>query len=154
MAGWDHIHNLMAEIGEQLDADQVTEFPDEGFWYVALDDDAEVGVHYDEALDRIVLTHGLGRPAEGARLTMYDTLLAYNAQWHETGGIRMGLDEPGGDVVMIADLTATGLNAGDLAAVLADLVDKGRTWRELLTGPGDAASAAAPHPGEPGAIRV
>jgi hypothetical protein len=59
-------------------------------------------------------------------------LLVYNAAWRETGGGRLALDEPGGEVMLIFDLAATGLDVSALQAVLANVQEVAALWRRLI----------------------
>jgi hypothetical protein len=34
MAGWDHVHNLMVELGDLMDLPQVSEYSDENAWHL------------------------------------------------------------------------------------------------------------------------
>jgi Tir chaperone protein (CesT) family len=150
---WERVHDLMTEVGALMDLPQVTELPPEhDYWRVVAADETGIDVDLDRATGRIVLSTALGQPRAQGREALYDMLLAYNGAWRETGGARIGLDEPGGEVVLLFDLAAEGLDAGSLGAVLANLQEVAALWRRLVArgGPAAAAGDGAAADGMPG----
>ena len=66
-------------------------------------------------------------------------LLLYNGAARETGGGRMLLEEPGGEVVLQLQVEAAGLDASALAAVTVNLQEVAGHWRRLVAAsPGEA----------------
>ena len=104
----DHMHRLMSEIGPLLELAAVIESDDGDGWILAIEEDDSVLVELDEAEGRIFLSAEVGLPDDEARPGLYETLLVYNAQWHASGGVRMALDAPGGEVMQILELPAAG----------------------------------------------
>ena len=60
-------------------------------WAVMFDADTTVMLDPVTEQQKLVLSIDLGRPAQESRLVTYETMLAYNVLWQETGGVKMGL---------------------------------------------------------------
>jgi hypothetical protein len=101
-------------------------------WSVAFDGDTIVTLYLvaDEA--KLVLTVPLGRPPEDQRLAAYETMLCYNMLWADTGGVRMGLGGPHGELVQIVDLWTGSLSVEALGTVLRNVAAKARMWRRVI----------------------
>jgi len=153
MSGWEHVHGLMAGIGELMDLPEVTELPDNDYWHLVWDDGTAIHVDYARETERIVLSTGLGQPRAAAREPVYDMLLVYNGAWRETGGARLALDEPGGEVMLLFDVTAVGLDVSALQGVLANLREVGALWRRLIARGSSGSGEALPFAMPMGAIR-
>jgi hypothetical protein len=125
------IQQLMNEIGPLLELTAVGEFDDGNAWTLVVDEETEVSVEFDDAEGRLMLSSEIGIP-NNASHTFYETLLVYNSQWQRTGGVRMGLNEPGGAVVQVFDISTTGLDLEKLARVTAGFVDIARGWRQVV----------------------
>jgi hypothetical protein len=54
MAGWDHIHNLMVELGDLMDLAQISEYADQSVWHLVTEA-GSIEVDYDDAGDRVLL---------------------------------------------------------------------------------------------------
>ena len=132
------IRQLMTELGPVLDLAAVAEYEDGNAWSLALDEETEVWIDYDEANGRLILTTEVGAPTEENPYKLYETLLVYNNQWQQTGGVRMALDAPGGAVIQSFELGTEGLDIGKLARVVQNFVDVRQGWREAVTGAPDA----------------
>ena len=125
----------MVAVGDLLELPQVTELPDDDHWRLVTRDGDALLVDYDRGADCLYLATMLGRPHEAARARVYEMLLLYNGASRETGGGRMLLDEPGGEVVLQLQLEAAGLDASALAAVAANLQEVAGQWRRLVASP-------------------
>ena len=148
----DHMHRLMSEIGPLLEVAAVIEADDGDGWILAIEEDDSVLVELDEAEGRLFLSAEAGLPDDEARPGLYETLLVYNAQWYASGGVRMALDEPGGEVVQMLELPAAGLEASRLAQVFVAFLEVLSGWREVVAGSpggGDGLDASAPGSGIP-----
>jgi hypothetical protein len=132
MSSKEHVHTLMTEIGPLLDLMAVTEYDSENAWTILVDEDTFLFADFDEPQKRLVLSAEAGRPQAGNRKFIYEILLQYNNQWHETGGVRMALDGPEGSVVQIFDLSVVDLDIGQLQTTVANFVDTLKAWREIL----------------------
>lgn len=120
-------------MGPLLEVSEVSEAEDGLTWILAFEEGAVVFAELDEASDRLVLSIEIGSPEPASRVDLLELLLAYNGQWTRTGGIRMVLDEPGGQVVQMFELTAGDLEASRLAAILVRFLDIGLGWRRVVS---------------------
>ena len=148
----EHMHRLMSEIGPLLELAAVVESDDGDGWILAIEEDDGVLVELDEAEGRIFLSAEAGLPDDEARPGLYETLLVYNAQWHASGGVRMALDAPGGEVMQILELPAAGLDAARLAQVFVAFLEVLAGWRAVVAvgpGGGDGLDASAAGSGIP-----
>ena len=87
------------------------------------------------------------------REDVLQSLLAFNALWAETGGIRMAIDRPNGKVTQIFDLLTRDIDVTKVAQVIDALLAKADAWKSLLAGAETQAVAADETPGAD-AIRV
>ena len=129
----------MSEIGPLLELGAVIESDDGDGWVLVIDEDDGVLVELDEAEGRIFLSAEAGLPDDDARARLYETLLAYNAQWYASGGVRMALDEPGGVVVQMLELPAAELDAARLSQVFTAFLKVLSGWRAIVSGRPSAA---------------
>ncbi len=142
----EHMHRLMSEIGPLLELGAVIESDDGDGWILAIDEDDGVLVELDEAEGRILLSAEAGLPDDEARAQLCETLLVYNAQWSASGGVRMALDEPGGGVVQMLELSAAELDAARLSQVFVAFLETLSGWRTVVAegpGGGDGLDASA-----------
>ena len=139
MSAKDHMHRLMSEIGPLLELAAVIEADDGDGWILAIEEDDSVLVELDETEGRIFLCADAGLPDDAARPGLYETLLVYNGQWHASGGVRMALDAPGGEVMQILELPAAGLDAARLAQVFVAFLEVLSGWRAVVAGSAHAA---------------
>jgi hypothetical protein len=131
MAGWDHVHNLMVELGDLMDLPQVSEYSDENAWHLVTEA-GSIEVDYDDGGDRILLTMPIGMPDSSALEAVYESLLVHNGALPASGGVRAGLEEPGGEVVLVREQPATGLDAASLRQLVEDLIGSAEAWRARL----------------------
>lgn len=163
MSSKEHVHNLMLEIGPALELMEVTEFDEENLWVLVRDEATVIEVDYDDVQKRIMLSTEIGQPDEARRKNIYEMLLQANYLWQETGGLRIGLDGPGGNVVQMFGASVTDLHLGQLKTILTNFIDSAKAWHEIISQGGfaekEAAEEAAERPPRPevdlsGAIKV
>lgn len=154
MPSFEHIHDLMVEVGDLMDLPQVSEYAAERSWHLVTRA-GSVAVDYDEPSDRVLLTAPVGTPGPAGREALYEALLVHNGQAPDLRGVRLGLEEPGGEVVLTTERLGAGLDAGQLRAVLEGLVAAVEVWRERVDRAGGAEFAPADDRGasRPGMIR-
>ena len=122
---------LMKDIGPWVDAAQVIQHG-EGVWSIVLDEDFVIEAEQDGDRDMLVLTVSLGAPPAGEEAAMHSLLLQTNALWRDTGAVRLGLDGPEGDVVLMADVPLKGLDVDGLGSRLHRYTDAALGWREVV----------------------
>lgn len=103
-------------------------------------------LEWAESPDRVVLTAMLGVPSESMQLSVYETLLCYNLLRKDTGGVKMALSGPGGELVLLYELFASNLNRNELQTVLINFVSISQVWSMYVTGDGDEPAAQLPSP--------
>jgi hypothetical protein len=131
MASWDHVHNLMVEVGECLNLAQVSEFAAEDTWHLVTRS-GSVEVDFDAAGDRVVLTSLVGIPNADQREGLFQELLAFNGREADPRGIRAGFVPDAAEVVLLADVPAAGLEVPPLVALVERLSDATLRWRSRL----------------------
>ena len=151
---------MLTELGPELGVLEIAAFEDQQSWAIAVDDDTEemLTLDYDAAAGKLFITAELGAPPSDRLLASYEFLLQYNLFWADTGGLRMALDGPGGNVVQMYDLPLQGLTAQQLGAVIGSFIARMRLMKGMLAkgvgrNPTDSPKAQQPHLGG-GAIQV
>lgn len=142
MSSQQAIHDLIAQIGPILDLAQVTAFPEDACWRAVFDAATWIDVEYEAAGDRLVLTATVGPVEESARQRSYEALLRYNYIWTEHGGVRGALDGTPGNVVLMIEMPAAGVDLPRLCQVLQNFKVVVEGWRELLGTIGNGAVPA------------
>lgn len=123
---------LLQELGPVTPEIDAVMQQDESCWLLVLEDESSITVEWTGNPDRLVLSTALGRPSENAQLSVYETLLSYNLLWQDTGGVRMAIDGPNGDVILIYDLFDDHLLVADLQTVVLNLVSIASIWRDYV----------------------
>ncbi len=126
------VRDLMSEIGPILELRGIVEINGEAKWVLDLDGEHAVVVEHAAADDRLFFTAEAGVPEPAARLVCYELLLAYNALWRQTGGVRMAVNGEDGAVLQIADVAVEGLDAAALAEVLENFFGKLGEWMDII----------------------
>jgi len=142
MSSQEAIHDLIAQIGPILDLAQVTVFPEDSCWRAVFDAATWIDVEYEAAGDRLVLTGTVGPVEESARQRSYEALLRYTYIWTEHGGVRAALDGTPGNVVLMVELPAAGVDLPRLCQVLQNFRGVVGGWRELLVTIGSGSAPA------------
>jgi hypothetical protein len=89
----------------------------------------------------LVLTVSLGSPPPEEEAATHSLLLQTNALWRDTGAIRMGLDGPDGEVVLMSDVPLKGLDVDGLGLRLHRFTDAALGWREVIAQTADGSEA-------------
>ncbi len=72
-------------------------------------------------------------------------MLCYNLLWKDTGGVKMALSGPGGELVLLYELFASNLNLNEMQVVLTKFLGIAQVWSVYVTG-----ESENPVPGAPG----
>lgn len=137
---------MMEEIGPAMPEIEAVIQSEEKNWAIQFEDQSIVMLEWAENPDRVVLTAILGTPSETMQLSVYETLLCYNLLWKDTGGVKMALSGPGGELVLLYELFAATLNRHDLQTVLINFVSIAQVWGVFVTGEGDEQATQLPSP--------
>lgn len=132
MATTEQIEVLFQEIGPATE--EVTGVYQDGpeIWRVIVHDTTEVELLFDPEQEKLVLSCAVGSPPEDRRLKTYELLLVYNYAWQQTGGIRMALEGPEGEVALMFELNASDLSLQLLQTVIVNFADRAELWREVV----------------------
>jgi hypothetical protein len=145
MASQEEIQALIEAVGPKVEAVQAVGQTGETEWAVVFDEDTTVLLDLVPEQRKLVLSIDLGRPEPASRLATYETMLAYNMLWQETGGVKMGLGGANGRLVQMFELNAAGLDLDLLAQVLEGFVAKALVWRgQIAQGTADAEAMPSP----------
>ena len=136
---------MMEEIGPSMPDIEAVIQSENTNWAIQFEDQSIVMLEWAEQPDRVVLTTLLGTPSEAMQLSVYETLLCYNLLWKDTGGVKMALSGPGGELVLLYELFSANLNLNELQTVLSNFVSIAQVWSVYVTG-----ESENPVPGAPG----
>ncbi len=140
---------MMEEIGPSLPEIECVIQNEETQWAIQFDDRSIVMLEWAEKPDRVALTAILGKPSERMQLSVYETLLCYNLLWKDTGGVKMALSGPGGELVLLYELFFTDeLNLSGLQTVLTNFASIAQVWNVYVTGEGEQPATNLPGPAD------
>ncbi len=149
------VQQLMTELELLVDSVLSVSQHGEDRWVVVFEDESQLGVDLDQETAKLTFVIDVGAVSEERRLSVYETLLAYNSLYHETCGVTMAISEPGGNVLQLFSLFDPDIST--LVAVSQELVAKAAAWRAAVA---EIDTVAESTPDEPdgqvpsGAIRV
>jgi hypothetical protein len=123
---------LLQELGPQTPEIDAILQEDEKSWLLVFADEKSVYVEWAANPERLVLSTGLGKPVEGSELQVYETLLSYNLLWQDTGGVRMAIDGPQGEIMLIYDLFDDQLSLSELQTVVLNISNIAGIWRDYV----------------------
>ena len=129
----ERIGLMIEEAGPRDDAIAAIIQSGETTWQVHYGE-CEIDCEYEPTLQRLMLTIPVGVVAPERQARVYETLLAFNLIWRDTGGVRMALAGPNGQVVQMVDLTGAELSTDLLLTVMTNLVEKADIWRDFIAG--------------------
>ncbi len=135
---------MMEEIGPSMSEIEAVIQSEEKNWAIQFEDQSIVMMEWAEKPDRIVLSGMLGFPSESMQLSVYETLLCYNLLWKDTGGVKMALAGPNGELMLLYELFCSELNLNELQTVLTNFVNIAQVWSVYVTGEGEEVSATMP----------
>lgn len=140
---------MMEEIGPSLPEIEAVIQSEQTHWAIQFDDRSIVMLEWADKPDRVVLTAMLGRPSESMQLSVYETLLCYNLLWKDTGGVKMALSGPGGELILLYELFVTeALNLNGFQTVLTNFVSIAQVWTVYVTGDSEQPAANLPGPAD------
>jgi hypothetical protein len=128
----EHLHHLMAEIGPLLDLGEVQAFEQQGMWTLAVDEHTVLEADYDAVFEKLVIATSVGSPPAEVRPRLYPLLLQYNYLWETTGGARLALDGPEGEVVLACDVPTANLDLPRFQTVVSHMAEQAHKWREII----------------------
>lgn len=135
---------MMEEIGPSMSEIEAVIQSEEKNWAIQFDDQSIIMLEWADSPDRVVLTAMLGTPTESMQMSVYETLLCYNLLWKDTGGVKMALSGPGGELVLLYELFAGSITLSELQTVLTNFVSIAQVWSVYVTGESDQAAPVLP----------
>jgi hypothetical protein len=142
----DQIQLLMEELGPSTEAVNEVRRDGDTAWFVGLEEEMAVGLDFVEAQGKLVLSVSLGAPAPDSKSDCHEFVLVFNFNWVQSGGLKIGLEAPEGDYVLMFELNAAHLDLPTLQQTLLNLAQNARAWRQLIAA-GVGAKAASQHLG-------
>lgn len=144
MSSPEQISALMSALGPVLQPLTVEGSEQDATWGVLIEEDLHVIVDFDQKRNLIILECEVCALPAGEPSSHYEMMLNYNYLWAATGGTRLSISGPGGNVVQLRDIAADGLGPSDLADMIAGFGEEARAWREALTAPSNSPGTAGP----------
>lgn len=133
----EHMQIMMEEIGPNMTEIEAVIQSEDKNWAIQFSDQSIVMLEWADDPDRVVLTSLLGMPSESMQLSVYETLLCYNLLWRDTGGVKMALSGPGGELAVIYELLCSDMTLHELQTVLTNFVSIAQIWTVYVTGEND-----------------
>jgi Tir chaperone family protein CesT len=128
----EDLSGVMAQVGELLVCESVTEYAEKKTWIVVLDGTIALEVAFDDQVGLLQVVSDVGNLPGRGRERVLERLLQYNDQWPMTGGLRFGLDAAGEELSLIASFPAAGLEAPSFAKRLRRFSEMVADWRQLI----------------------
>ena len=137
---------MMEEIGPSMPEIEAVIQNEEKNWAIQFEDQSIITLEWSEKPERVVLTSLLGIPSESMQLSVYEALLCYNLLWKDTGGVKMALSGPGGELVLLYELFVSQLSLNELQTVLSNFVSIAQVWSVYVTGENNQPVSNLPGP--------
>ena len=130
----ERMQAMMEEIGPAMAEIEAVIQSEDKNWAIQFEDQSIIMLEWAERPDRIVLSSMLGIPTESMQLSVYEALLCYNLLWKDTGGVKMALAGPGGDLMLLYELYVDQLLLNDLQIVISNFSSISQVWSMYVTG--------------------
>lgn len=142
----ERIQIMMEEIGPSMPDIEAVIQSEEKNWAIQFEDQSIVMLEWTDRPDRVVLSAMLGTPSEKMQLSVYETLLCYNLLWKDTGGVKMALAGPGGELILLYELHASELTLNELQTVLSNFTSIAQVWSVYVMGESEQPVGSIPGP--------
>lgn len=137
----EKIQQLLQELGPSTpDIDAVVQ-TEEPSWAIQFSDETIIIIDPADDPGRMVLSAELGSASDSLQLPIYETLLCYNLLWRDTGGVKVGLAGPKGELIISTEICLDDLLLGSLQKGIVDFSNIARSWKKYVA---NAESLAAP----------
>lgn len=125
---------LITELGRVLPDNNALSQVEESLWTIRFEDGSTLFIRPTETPERLVLSASLGHAPGEKQFALYELLLCYNALWQKTGGVRIGMDGPQGELVLAYDYFADSPSASTLRTVVLNVAGLAAIWRAYIGG--------------------
>ena len=123
---------MMEEVGPAIsDIETVIQSEDRD-WAIQFEDQSIVTLEWAENPDKVVLSTILGKPPQTNQLSVYETLLCYNLLWRDTGGVKMALGGPEGEILLIYEMYVVDTTLNDFKTVLLNFLNIAKVWEVFI----------------------
>ena len=143
MANFEQLMLLMSQVAPVLDPLMIDVSASANCCLVVMEADLGILIQLDERRNRLFLSSELGAPPPCDLKRFYETLLVVNYHWEKTGGWRMALNGPGGEVVLVSETAADGQDATQFCATLTAFAATAKAHRKIVQNPAAAQEAGA-----------
>lgn len=149
MVETDKVDALLTESATLDDQIVAVERHEQSDWMIHFEDrTVEASLHPDGI--RLNFSVAVGAVPPKAPSAVLETLLTYNMAYESTGGVRMGLMNPGRQVHLIADFIAADLNPSSAAAIIHNMREYATVWGAYLAASAQSGDTSAPPPNADG----
>ena len=123
---------MMEEVGPEVsDIETVIQNEDRD-WAIQFEDQTIVTLEWADNPDKVVLSTILGKPTQKNQLSVYETLLCYNLLWRDTGGVKMVLGGPEGEILLIYEMYMQETNLNEFKTVLLNFLNIAKVWEVFI----------------------
>ena len=142
------VSDALSQVAARVEGLAVAQFDGAGLWCVIFEDELILELEGHGQPPRIVLSSLLGQVEEERKVEVLSTLLAYNAMWRQTDGLKTALDESSGELQLIYEWRLPELHFNEaqleeFSAVLANVADVARWWRAYVSRPTEGRPVSA-----------
>lgn len=149
MVDVDKVDTLLTESAALDDQIVAVERHERSEWMIDFEDRTVVASLHPDGI-RLNLSVAVGAVPSTAPTAVFETLLTYNLAYESTGGVRMGLTNPGRQVHLIADFVAADLNPSSTAAIINNMREYATVWGAYLAASAQSPETSAPPPNSAG----
>lgn len=131
MSTSEQVEALLTEIGElNTSIEAITRNTD--YWVIHVDSGLAVTLEWEEKEDLLGMTLLLGEAQENRYLYVCEVLMAYNALWRQTGGIRIGFSGEGKEFLQIFTFPLKDLTPHRFHAFLLKFLEQAELWQQFI----------------------
>ncbi|MGL1190267.1 type III secretion system chaperone [Vibrio parahaemolyticus] len=124
------INILLAELGDSLNLERVTEFEHQ-MWSLCFSEDNAIDVQFVQEKNEVLVSKSLVVEKDILTADKLQVLLEYNFLYRETGGVQFCIDPTTQDILLQIAITAD-TEISQLANVISQLNELSDTWEQLF----------------------
>ncbi|WP_273975511.1 type III secretion system chaperone [Vibrio parahaemolyticus] len=124
------INILLAELGESLNLERVTEF-ERQMWSLCFSEDNAIDVQFVQEKNEVLVSKSLVVEKDILTADKLQVLLEYNFLYRETGGVQFCINPTTKDILLQIAITAD-TEISQLANVISQLNELSDTWVQLF----------------------
>lgn len=142
MADFQQFTSLLAQVPPVLKPLAIDVSEEQQCCFILMEPDLGVLIQLDGARNRFFLSSELGAPPPCDLKRLYENLLYVNYHWEKTGGARLALNRPDGEVVLVAEAAAEGADVTQFCAAITAFVRMAQGCRKVIQNPAAAEKSA------------